>query len=138
MRMPKALWLRMMVGLSLFNGCAASLHDGPVCSPFPVPKGQCRGSLGAACDQFLTPHQQILDKDQWEALQELWESQGYVPETTNSLYLSELKGELEKLCSLTACTVAQAAKVRSAIANVDRLIALAKRMNPYLNESAPD
>jgi hypothetical protein len=124
--MRKALFLAMTV-LPLLSNCAAELHDGPTCNPFPVKAGQCRGSMGAACDNFLTANQQILTGPEYEQELEAWESNQCVVEVTNSCYLAEMKAELEKLCSLATCTTDQAVKVKQAVANIDRLLKTAAR-----------
>lgn len=135
MRTPSLAWFVTMVVLLLSEGCATTLHDGQTCSAYPVEPGQCRGANGAACDNFLTANQLILDDAHFETLQESWENQGCVVETTNSCLISEVKAELEKLCSVAACTTAQAAKVKTAIANLERLTKTAQLAKPKVNRA---
>jgi hypothetical protein len=117
----------MMTVLLSLSSCAATIHDGPLCSPIPTLPGECRGSAGAACDNFLNAYPRDLDGAQWEAEQEAWEAKGCVVEETNSCFTAQLKGEIEKLCTIAKCTAAQAEQVRKAAANVDRLERVAKR-----------
>jgi len=121
------LW-PMMMGLAIYlSGCAAQIADGPLCSPLPVGPGQCRGSSGVACDMFLTKNPQDLNASQWEEQQELWESQGCVMMETTSCFVSQLKAEIEKLCTMATCTEAQQAQVQQLKANYDRIMNVASR-----------
>jgi len=116
-----------MAALLLLSSCAAQIHDGPLCSPIPTLPGQCRGSAGAACDQFLNHAPADLDADQWEATQQAWEDQGCVVMETTSCFVSQLKAEIEKLCTVASCTAAQSAQMAKVSANYDRLVRVAKR-----------
>jgi hypothetical protein len=93
------------------------IQDEQFCSPIP-------GNLGAVCDNFLTSNQLILNEAQWIALQATWQSAGNATECTSSSTLGDIKGELEKLCSKTPCTYEQAQQVKTAVANIDRMIAM--------------
>lgn len=108
-------------------GCAAAIHDGPLCSPIPTEPGQCRGSQGAACDNFLKRAPRDLDARQWEAEQASWEASGCVVEETNSCFTSQLKAEIEKLCTLATCTEAQQNQVKAIGQNFLRLKRVAER-----------
>ena len=118
--------LKMMAVLSL-SSCATAIHNGPLCSPFPVLPGQHRGDNGASCDDFLKPNARDLDKDQWEAEQKSWEDAGCVEEVTHSCFTSQLKGEIEKLCTVSSCTEAQKTQMRRALVEYMRLQSVSRR-----------
>ena len=86
----------MTMAALLLNSCAVQIHDETFCSPIP-------GNLGAVCDNFLTPNQQILTEDGWVELQATWAAQGEATECTQSGTLGDIKEEIEKLCTIAKC-----------------------------------
>jgi hypothetical protein len=103
--------------LLVLESCAhVIVHDFESCAPIP-------GGLGAVCDNFLTPHQQVLSQEAWDALQASWISQGFAVECTNSQAIAYKKEELEELCSKTPCDTEAKAQV---LEGLDRLDAIGK------------
>ena len=83
--------------LSLLSNCSVKINDFTACALIP-------DNAGAVCDSFLESNPQMLDEDQWQALQMQWLSQGWATECTTSQAIVDIKQELEKLCSVTRCT----------------------------------
>lgn len=108
--MRKRLLLAIMVLLSL-NSCAATIHNIPLCSPYP-------GNIGAHCADFLTSDTQDLTEAQWIALQKQW----IVTQCTSDTAALQIKAEIEQLCSLTACTYEQSAQLKKIVASLDRTL----------------
>jgi hypothetical protein len=79
------------------------------------------GGLGAACDNFLTSNQLILNQAQWEALQTSWQNAGNAVECTTSSTVGDLKSEIEKLCSLTTCDYQTTLKLKAFFVRESRL-----------------
>jgi hypothetical protein len=107
-------------GPLLGSGCATAIKDFQYCSPIP-------GGLGAACDNFLTANQQILDQATWLALQANWAAQGQATECTTSQVVGDLKAEIEKLCSVTKCSYVTAAKVQVIVSGLKKIQANGER-----------
>lgn len=106
----------MTAALLLLPSCAVTIHDFQYCSPIP-------GGLGAACDNFLTANQLILDEPGWEALQASWIAQGQAVECTTSTTVGDLKAELEKLCSKTRCNYETKQAVKTAVRSLEKMLA---------------
>lgn len=81
----------------LLSNCSVKINDFTACALVP-------GNYGAVCDNFLTSNPQTLNEEQWQAIQTQWMSQGWATECTTSEAISDIKQELEKLCSVTRCT----------------------------------
>lgn len=113
-------FMMMALALLLGSGCATAIKDFQYCSPIP-------GQLGAACDNFLTQNQVILDQPGWLALQAQWAAAGQATECTQSQVVGDLKTEIEKLCSVTRCTYETAAKVKVILAGLKKLQANGER-----------
>lgn len=84
------------------------------CSPIP-------GGLGAVCDNFLSSNQLILNKTEWDSLQLQWISTGQAVECTTSRTIGDIKGEIEKLCSVVACDYEVKTKVLSGLKKLETL-----------------
>jgi hypothetical protein len=100
----------MMAAQFLTSGCSVAIKDMKFCSPIP-------GGLGAVCDSFLTPGQEILVADGWLKQQTDWLKAGYSTECTSSGSVGDIKAELEKLCSKTRCSYG----IQQAIIGLGRL-----------------
>lgn len=95
----------MTTAALLLSSCGhVPIKDEEFCSPIP-------DNLGATCDNFLTANQQILDEDQWLALQANWQKAGNATECTTSGTVGDIKAELEKLCSVAPCDYAVKAQL---------------------------
>jgi hypothetical protein len=101
-----------MTAALLLNSCATVIHNFPLCAPYPG------GNSGAHCDDFLTSNPQRLSDVQWKALQASWK----VTQCTSDQAAVWLKGEIEKLCSVTVCTYDQAQMVNQISQEVGRTI----------------
>lgn len=111
--MPIVL-LFMMTAALLFTSCAVKIHDYQFCSPIP-------GGLGAVCDNFLTSNHEILDKAAWEIRQTEWIAAGNSVECTTSKSVGDIKGEIEKLCSVARCDRQIKAKIMKALTKIEAL-----------------
>lgn len=100
-----------MGALLLLSGCAVQIADMTVCSPIP-------GTDFAACDNFLTSDPQTIN---WTTEQSTWASQGYATECVNSDALGNIKAEIEKLCSLTACDYPTEQAILSGLKKIQEL-----------------
>lgn len=112
MRKTKALWLTIVVAL-LLNSCAVKIYDFKSCGLIP-------GNLGAECDNFLTSDPQSLNQDQWAALQASWNAAGSAVECVESASLAQLKGEIEKACSVGRCTYAESSAIQNFFLKISR------------------
>lgn len=125
LRLLKMPWLLMTVLLAL-SSCATTLHDYTFCNPLSSTDQQRPG--GANCNDFYNAHPQQLDKIGYINLLASWVSAGYAIEVTNSKAVSDIKSELEKLCSEVACNqdaVALRDKILSGINRVEKTAATA-------------
>jgi hypothetical protein len=113
--MRKTLSWQTMVLVLLSSGCAVTIHDYTVCSPSPA-------GDGAFCNNFYNNNAQRLNAAGWEALQRAWIAKGLAIEVTNSQAIADIKGELEKLCSVTDCNEDQQEKVQKAIGGLNRIL----------------
>lgn len=104
----------------LLSSCAVPIKDEQFCSPLP-------GNLGATCDNFLTSNQIILDETGWQALQSSWLAQGQATECTTSQTLGDIKDELEKLCSRTACSYPVQQQVELFLKGLEKIESLGKK-----------
>lgn len=119
------LWLTLTAALVLFNvGCAAQMHDFPLCSPYPF------GIGGASCDNFLRKHPERLTEAQWQARIASWLAKGWALECTHSQAIAWNKAELEKFCSVYRCTVAEEEQVAAILHNMDRAAKLGRSTLP--------
>lgn len=75
--------------------------------------------MGATCDNFLTKNQLILNEEDWQKLQALWNG----VECTSSKTLGDIKGELEKLCSLAPCSY----DMKKAIEGLDKILGISQK-----------
>lgn len=111
-------WLRvallMMTAALFLNSCATLIHDIPLCAPYPLDSNG-KGT-GGHCDDFLTSNPQRLTQAEWVALQKTW----VVTQCTSDQAAVWLKGEIEKLCSMTTCTYQQAQQIKVITDHVDR------------------
>lgn len=115
MLMLKALSSTTMAALLLLvSACAVPIHDEQFCSPVP-------GGNGAVCDNFLISNQLILTELEWQALQAKWIAAGQAVECTQSQTLGDIKGEIEKLCSMTACNYAVKTKILKGLTKIQNL-----------------
>lgn len=127
-----------MTALLLLSSCSTVLHDFRVCSPYPDSPFE---ELGASCDNFLTKAPASLTKTQWRAQIAAWAKQGYALECTNSLAIAQNKAELEKLCSVSKCSVEQKQEVAKLWGNLDRMERMGKQAGAIAAEmsaQAPD
>lgn len=85
-----------MTAAFTLSSCAVKINDYEFCSPLP-------NSLGAVCDNFLTANQKILSEEEWQAKQADWIAAGEAVECTQSKTIGDIKGEIEKLCSVSRC-----------------------------------
>lgn len=113
MQTPTVL-LCILTGLLLLNSCAVTIHDAQFCSPIP-------GGLGAVCDNFLSQNQKILSAEEWQALQAEWIASGQSVECTPSNTIGDVKGEIEKLCSLVKCDYQTKKKIVSGLKKLQAL-----------------
>lgn len=123
--MRNQLW-SMMMGALLLSSCATVIHDFPVCAPYPDSPYE---ELGASCDSFLAHSPESLTKTQWRARQAEWIKKGWAIEVTHSQAIAWNKAELEKLCSVSKCTMAQQKQIAKLWGNLDRAERLGKRVN---------
>ena len=82
--------------LLILSSCAVQIHDAQFCSPIP-------GSLGAACDNFLTNQPLFLTEQQWLQWQASVNAKGDAVECTSSTTFGDIKDEIEKFCSHNDC-----------------------------------
>lgn len=85
-----------MAALLLNSSCAVHISDFQACSPLP-------GNFGAVCDNFITINPQTLNEKEWNDLQNTWMNDGNAIECMTSSSISNIKKEIEKLCSLSKC-----------------------------------
>lgn len=123
----------------LLASCATVLHDFQTCSPYPPsPDTPVFERLGASCDNFLTHAPEHLTKTQWKQRQAAWRAKGWAIEVTHSQAIAWNKAELEKLCTVSKCSVEQAQAVAELKANLDRTEALGKRVQQVSAELERD
>ncbi len=108
----------MTMGALFLSSCATPIHDFQACAEIPgdrctPPPTQDPLIGGAVCDNFLTSNQLTLNRTQWQALKDTWESQGDAVVSIRSSDLANLKAEIEKLCSTTSCTYQQIQQIVS-------------------------
>lgn len=120
-----------MALLLLLSSCATTIRDFETCSPIPSESMQ---NLGAACDNFMTANQRILDPDEWITEQKLWLDNGDVVECTSSGSIANLKAEIEKLCSRTACNYDAKQAVNTALQGLDRMLEVGKKSLSLQNQ----
>lgn len=108
----------MTTAALLLSSCAVKIKDEQFCAPMP-------GHMGAVCDNFLTANQLILDEAAWQALQASWVSGGFAVECTTSQTLGDIKGEIEKLCSVAKCTYETKVQLAAIIKTIKRMQAVA-------------
>ena len=106
--------LKLLMIILFISGCSTTVHDIQVCSPIP-------GNQGAVCDNLLEEDPKILSQNEWEDLQSEWNSEGKAVECVNSSDLSNLKKELEELCSQTYCDYSGVQSILSALDRVMRV-----------------
>lgn len=85
----------------LLSNCGTTIHDFKTCDL--VPSVDQQGVLhpsgaGSACDNFLTHAPQTNTEDQWQAIMLAWVKSGEAVSCTQSSSITQLKGEVEKLC----------------------------------------
>lgn len=107
----------------LLTNCAVTIHDRQFCALIP-------GHHGAVCDNFLSANQLVLTEAEWTALQMEWLSKGEATQCTTSSAIGDIKREIGKLCSVTACTYEMKEKVNAIITGLDRVEALTLKTLP--------
>lgn len=134
-RSPMTTVLPLLISLT---SCATAIHNFPLCAPYPpTPNTPPFEKLGASCDNFLEPFdKRSLTKTQWTALQAEWRKNGWALECTHSQAIAWNKAELEKLCSASKCTKAQADTVAELWGELDRAERLGKRVNEIAAQMA--
>lgn len=114
MQMPILLW-PILTGVLLLANCnSVPISDAQFCSPIP-------GDLGATCDNLLSKNQEILTQDQWVNRQAEWQAQGFSTECTTSKTIGDIKGEIEKLCSVTKCNYQVKQKILKGLSKIQAL-----------------
>lgn len=106
----------MTVLALLFNGCAVTIHDFPVCYPWSPAEGG-----GAHCNHFLTNTPEDLTQAQWQTRLASWKAQGWRPAVTASYYIGVNKAEVEKLCTIATCTAEQVAAQKKLLQALERV-----------------
>lgn len=114
------LLLFVTMGTLLLTDCQkVKVKDFQACSPFPPNLGG-----GATCDWLLHKEQLNLDSAQWDAKLASWGPIEIIQATS----FGDLKGEIEKLCSLVKCEQDQeaAAQEKKILAGLKKLQQMAQ------------
>jgi hypothetical protein len=111
----RLLPLAITLASILLSSCAVPIKNFGYCAPVE--------DVGAACDEFLESHQEILEWPAWKARLNEW---GPVVVTKTENIIS-LKAEVEKLCSRARCTRAERSAKAVALEGLERIIATSER-----------
>lgn len=98
------LWFKLLAPAILISSCAVQIRNFQACALIP-------GDNGAVCSFFLEPGGVTLTQSQWQDLEASWNSQGEAVECVSSQTISDIKKEIEQLCTVASCDYATKKKI---------------------------